>query len=88
MMSLARLAAFPCAVFLFAVHVSGTSPRAGRCAEAVRRAQRELAIAGRTLVRQKQLHAQGEPQRDVDEARRDYAAKARELARLEACVGP
>jgi hypothetical protein len=44
-------------------------------------AKQELAAARAGLARQRQLHAQGEPQRDLDEAQSNYDAKARDLAR-------
>ena len=51
--------------------------------QAVERAKAELVVAQRNLARQKQLHAQGEPQRDVDQAQVEYDAKASELRRAQ-----
>ena len=80
MAAIMRILAFPCAAFLLAAHARpGGGDATSRCAAA----RANLEVAARILARQKKLHAAGEPQRDLDEARRDYDAKARALASCE-----
>jgi hypothetical protein len=51
--------------------------------DAVALARQELVVAAHILARQKQLHEQGEPQRDVDQAQAECDERALALRRAE-----
>jgi hypothetical protein len=72
----------PLVVVIIAWRVAA-GPHSSPASDALSRARVELEVAARNLARQKQLHALGEPQRDVDRAQAEFDAKARALEKLE-----